>query len=180
MIREILDTLKNRLEEYLNAYFNSPEGYVQIGGIPVGSDNAPNKLSLSVVNLERETAMGIGSAYRMDKSQEFVERLPAWYLNMDVLFASVFDEKRYAEGLDILSKVIYFLQQYSVLDLPDGKHYTIELVTLNMQELTNLWSMSGGRYYPSVLCKIRMLTFENDAIQSTAYSVKVPGVKMNS
>lgn len=60
MIREILDTLKNKLEEYLTAYFNSPEGYVQIGGIPVGSDNAPNKLSLSVVNLERETAMGIG------------------------------------------------------------------------------------------------------------------------
>ena len=57
MIREILDTLKNKLEEYLTAYFNSPEGYVQIGGIPVGSDNAPNKLSLSVVNLERETTV---------------------------------------------------------------------------------------------------------------------------
>jgi len=171
MIREILDTLKNKLEEYLTAYFNSPEGYVQIGGIPVGSDNAPNKLSLSVVNLERETAMGIGSAYRMDKSQEFVERLPAWYLNMDVLFASV---------LDVLSKVIYFLQQYSVLDLPDGTHYTIEMVTLDMQELTNLWSMSGGRYYPSVLCRVRMLAFESDVIQSTARSVKVPGVEINS
>ena len=116
----------------------------------------------------------------MDKSQEFVERLPAWYLNMDVLFASVFDEKRYAEGLDVLSKVIYFLQQYSVLDLPDGTHYTIEMVTLDMQELTNLWSMSGGRYYPSVLCRVRMLAFESDVIQSTARSVKVPGVEINS
>jgi hypothetical protein len=43
---------------------------------------------------------------------------------------------------------------------------TVEPVNLNYQELTNLWSVLGGKYYPSMVGKIRMVTVDAQEIES--------------
>lgn len=177
MIREVTDTLKSRLEEYLSSIYELPDGHVVLGGIPAGGEDTPNKITLSIVNIERETAMGNSQNYRTVGSNDMVEQLPPWYLNLYVLIAAVYDEKRYAEGLRMLSLAIAYLQSHIVFPLTKGKRFSLEMLTITIEEESNIWSMLGGRYYPSIVCKIRMLTFESDNIQSTVKKVTKPDVR---
>lgn len=172
MIKEVLDTLKNRLEEHLGYLYDLPDGLVQLGGIPSSSEEAPNKLILSVLNLERETAMGINYTFRKEKSGDMMEQAPAWNLNVSILLASVYNDLRYADSLKVLSSAIHYIQQKSSFSYSNERHFTIEMVTLNIQELTNIWSLFGGHYYPSIVCKLRMLTFDGDRVLSTTRETK--------
>jgi hypothetical protein len=42
--------------------------------------------------------------------------------------------------------------------------FAIEPVNLSFHELSNLWGIFGGIYYPSVLCRIRTLTVDEQEI----------------
>lgn len=45
-----------------------------------------------------------------------------------------------------------------------GTMLSIEPVNLSFQEQSNLWSIHGGTYYPSILCKIRLLTMDEQEV----------------
>lgn len=167
MIKEVLDTLKNRLEEFLSYRYDLPDGFVQIGGIPPNGEDAPNKLVLSIVNLERETSMGIKQAFRKEEGSTVTVQAPPWNINMLILLAAVYEDARYTDSLRILSSSISYIQQNSSFLYLNGQHFTLEMVSIDTQELTNIWSMFGSRYYPSILCKLRMLTFDGDQVLST-------------
>lgn len=176
MIHEALNILRNKLEEYLDSVYGLPEGHVMLGSIPSPDEDMPNKLVFSVINIERESAMGISRSYQQVPSGNLVGKFPPWHLNIDIMLASIFDGKQYEESLKMLSYSIGYLQQHTCFVLSGGKQFTIEMITSNTQELTNIWSMFGGRYYPSVLLKIRMLTYDGDEISSTTRKVTTPGV----
>jgi hypothetical protein len=36
------------------------------------------------------------------------------------------------------------------------------MVSLNAEQINHLWAVLGGKYFPSVLYKVRMLTIEDD------------------
>ena len=40
----------------------------------------------------------------------------------------------------------------------------LEFFNTDLQQLTNLWGMIGAKYLPSVVYKVKMLTFSNDTI----------------
>lgn len=181
MIHEVMNTLKCRLEEYITSMLDLPDSPVLIGRMSVAGEDEPGKLVLSVINIERETAMGVSASSRQGSSPNtLVRQLPPWYINMDILVASVFDSKLYAESLKMLSLAIGYFQSVSSVSYSEGRYFTIEMVTLNVQELTNVWSLFGGRYYPSMVCKIRMLAFDGNEIHSTARRVTASGVKVGN
>ena len=76
-----------------------------------------------------------------------------------------FSSKRYLESIQILLDSISFLQQNSILKLPDQGTITLEPITISMQELSNIWSILGGHYYPSILCKARIISFDGTEIK---------------
>lgn len=41
----------------------------------------------------------------------------------------------------------------------------LEPITISMQELSNIWSILGGHYYPSILCKARIISFDGTEIK---------------
>ena len=82
-----------------------------------------------------------------------------------IMVAAVFSSKRYLESIQILSDSISFLQQNSILKLPDQGTITLEPATISMQELSNIWSILGGHYYPSILCKARIISFDGTEIK---------------
>lgn len=183
MLNEITNTLKSRMEEYLFSILDLPDSPVQVGGIPFAGEDEPNKIVLSLVNLERETTMGMNSTIRPGNTdKELVRQLPPWYLNIDLLVASVYENKLYTESLKMLSLAIGYLQSVSSVNYADKKYFTIEMITFDWQELMNLWSMFGGRYYPSVVCKIRMLVIDGNEIYATMGKVSATDgkVKINS
>lgn len=179
MIYTIFAELTERLNEYLSAFYDIPEDIVSLG-MPVSSGEEPvNKLQLFLLNLERETSMGIGSACRTDTNGRYPRYSPAWNLNLYFAVAAVFDEKRYADSLKLLSGALAFLQQNGTFRIAGSDTFTIEPVTLSMQELTNVWSILGGTYYPSAVCKLRMLTVDGREVKGTVEKITRPDLQLN-
>lgn len=125
----------------------------------------PNKLFISLVNVERETGGGMSFKSQAISEGQYNKNRPTWQLNLYVLFAAVFSEKQYDESLQVLSTALHFLQK--------NKNYTvegtniqlaIEPVNLSFSELSNLWSICGSSYFPSVLCKIRTINIDSNEI----------------
>lgn len=158
MIRIVLTHFVARLDEYLRRKFPQPEGVAEVGFIGNGSEERPCKLIISLVNIERETAGGISGGIRRNDS-EYVRSYPPLLFNLDLMLAAVYDEKRYAESLSVLSETLTFIQSHPYFDL-NGQKYTIEIVTLSAQDINNTWTTLGGQYYPSVMCKLRRLMID--------------------
>ena len=58
MIRKILTYYAERLEEYLSRTHRRPEGLATVGMIGNSTEERPNKMVVSLLNVERETAVG--------------------------------------------------------------------------------------------------------------------------
>lgn len=61
MLNNVLSALAGKLEEFLETIFHQPEGIVKLAGF-TDEDKSwiLNKVVVSVVSVERETAAGIG------------------------------------------------------------------------------------------------------------------------
>ena len=81
MIRKILTYYAERLEEYLSRTHRQPEGIATVGLIGTASEETPNKLMVSLVNLEKE-ASGDG-VYMQRTSGGYAGRLAPLMLNMN-------------------------------------------------------------------------------------------------
>lgn len=172
MINKILLSVAEALNVFLGSYYERPEKMAEIGMIGGTEEGSvPNKMIVSLLNVEKEGAAGRRGESKGSGGSALVQGAPAWHLNVWFMVAAVFSERRYGEALKMLSASIGFLQQ-NVLLTEEGRTYVIELMTLDMQGLTNLWSIQGGRYYPSVVCRIRMLTFDSEEVKRTVGRVK--------
>lgn len=164
MIGYLFSHIANKLEEYLKGYYEVTENLVVLG-IPSqeGSNELINRISLSVFNVEREDAAGFSGGYRRDDTL----RMPVWYLNIYMMVAVCMEDGQYLKSLRLLSDTLSFFQQYSVFETKGGNKYTVEPVSLSLQELTNVWSILGGRYYPSMAYKIRVLVVDGTDVKKT-------------
>ena len=165
MIKKILTDYTKRLNEYLTRFHNQPEGLATVGLIGKGGEDSPCKMVVSLLNLERETAGGIGSPVR-HTSGGYVSTPPPILLNLNVMMAAVYDEKRYAESLSVLSSTLTFVQSTPRFSIKN-EWYTVEMVPLSTMDLHNIWTTMGGQYYPSVVCKIRRLVIDAGEIKSS-------------
>ncbi len=166
MINQVLTYYTHRLEGFLSAIYHQPEGMVKLAH--VDAEETANKLVVCLLGVERETAQGISPGNVRDHSGDYRLHFPPLNMNLNVVFAAVYDAKRYADALSVLSSTLLFLQANPVFVLPGNQKYTIEVVTLSSQELSNVWTYLGGHYYPSVVCKVRKLTFDAGQVRGTA------------
>ena len=113
MIRRILTYYAASLDEYLHHKFQQPEGMAEVGIIGSGASEKPCKLIVSLVNIERETAGGISAGISRNSS-DYMRTFAPLLLNLDLMLAAVYDEKRYAESLSVLYESLLF---YSVASL---------------------------------------------------------------
>ncbi|MCD7849328.1 MAG: DUF4255 domain-containing protein [Parabacteroides sp.] len=164
MIRKILTSYAERLNEYLSTFHHRPEGLAAAGPIGNAAEERPNKMMLCLLNVERETTGGI-SAPMQRRKDDYIRMQPPLLLNLNVMLAAVYDERLYAESLSVLTDTLSFIQSTPKFRVA-GTDYTIEIVTLSTQDMNNVWTLMGGQYYPSVVCKIRRLTLESEEITS--------------
>ena len=156
MIRRILTYYAASLDEYLHHKFPQPEGMAEVGIIGSGASEKPCKLIVSLVNM-----------------RTFAPLL----LNLDLMLAAVYDEKRYAESLSVLYESLLFIQSHPYFEL-DGQKYTVEIVTLSVQDINNIWTTLGGQYYPSVMCKLRRLAVDAEEAVSSGGIAREPSVSV--
>ncbi|MEG2164227.1 MAG: Pvc16 family protein [Bacteroidales bacterium] len=176
MIKKVLTDYASRLDEYLSSLHRQPEGMVEVGFIGNSSEMKPNKMVVTLISVERETGSGI-SAPVQRTMDGYTRMSPPLLLNLNIMLAAVYDEKRYAESLSVLSDSLKFVQSVPRFQV-DYVDYSIEIVILSTQDVNNIWTTLGGQYYPSVMCKIRRLTIDAEEIISSGGLSKKQSVSL--
>jgi hypothetical protein len=95
---------------------------------------------------------------------------PELKLNLDILISANFTH--YDQALKYISYVMTFFQAHPLFTsdqhpaLPNriGK-LTLELLSVNYEQLNQIWAFVGGKQLPSVLYKVRMVTLQ-DTVQT--------------
>jgi len=100
------------------------------------------------------------------------------HMNLYLVFAAHFPDPNYKEALHFISLVIEFFQGKSVFDKfntpglsANIDRLIFEFVNQDIQEMNNMWSLIGAKYLPSVVYKVRMLTFSQSMVRE-----EVPGI----
>ena len=170
MLDRTMSFLLDQVNGYLGARYHSSEPHAVLSSLCNLDGTAPtgieNKVVLSVVNIEREAAAGASRAMLRQEGDAFVRTSAALNLNLYVLVSASFGAN-YLQSLVLLSAVLGFFQGKPVFTAQSAPAFprgldklTMEIVSLDMQALNNLWGSLGGKYLPSVLYKARMFTLQ--------------------
>jgi len=175
MIFEALQLLSGQLNDYLKIRFRLTEDIVFISPIKDTAKAFPNRVALTLVGVERETAGGLSFQRRSLSNSTSVQSTPSWQINLNVLISAIFQEKQYEESLRLFSAVVAFIQKHNLVrSANEGIVFSLEVMNLTMHELSNLWSISGENYYPSLVCKIRVLEVDAGEIMDLSYIISKP------
>ncbi|MFZ6010896.1 MAG: DUF4255 domain-containing protein [Bacteroidota bacterium] len=171
MIYEALYCVSSELNSHLKGLFNMPEDKAVLNAVLNQDGSIPqhclNKMVMSLINLEHDTTIPYNPLYDKKGSQATQYNVP-YNFNLDVLITAVFENENYDEGLKFLSQSIYFIhgkplythENTPSLD-PRIEQLGFELIKLSYHEEHSLWGALGAKYMPSILFKIRMLSFQS-------------------
>lgn len=164
------------LADHLKRAFKLDESIVSLQPLTEQNKAQPsNKIHLFLVNVERETSGGISFNQQALPGGYYKSGAPSWQLNLYIMLAAVFQEKQYEEALRLLSGTLSFLQSNNQFPLPGSPvKLAVEPVNMSFNELSNLWSICGGTYYPSIVCKIRTLNIDEAEIKRMGRIVSGP------
>ncbi|MGV3613320.1 MAG: DUF4255 domain-containing protein [Fluviicola sp.] len=175
MIFESLQLLSGKLNDYLKIRFRLTEDIVFISPIKDPAKAFPNRVAVTLVGIERETAGGVSFQRRVVSDTMSAQSAPSWQVNLNVLISVIFQEKQYEESLRLFAAVIAFIQKNNMVR-SSGEEiaFSLEVMNLSMHELSNLWSISGENYYPSVVCRIRVLEVDSEEIMDLSHLITKP------
>jgi hypothetical protein len=185
MIYSALNIIVSKTNDYLKMKFSSADNYLELSNL-LEQDGSlavvdTNKVIATLVNIERETAQGINHQMQAHDNGRHTLMNPPVFINLYILFTSVYTGKNYTEGLKFISSIVEYFQGVLVLDhsntpqlSPKIEKLTFEIVNLDMQNLNQLWGTIGGKYMPSILYKVRMLSFDQKYIKAELHSVSQP------
>lgn len=189
MIDEALHIISEQLNQFLKLRFDLTEDMVTLSYI-INQDGSvatedKNKIIFSLVDISQETYAGNGSQYRNSNFGEYVAR-PDLHLNLQVAFMAYFNPNNYKEALKFISSVIQFFHSknsFTVQNTPAlaDKHIEklqFEILHLDSNTKNNLWATIGGKYMPSIVYKVRMLTVEDTAVQGHLETIRTMDIDM--
>lgn len=172
MIFQAIDCIQRELNP---AVVNAVAG--NIGEILTAGGNNPVNdadIIISLVNIE-ENRISRDPRNYVHNNGGLLQKNPAVHLNLTLLFTALRSEAAYGLALQNIQRVIAFFQRKYVFDhsntpiLDAGiEKLILEMVSLNMEELNHLWVMQGGRYQPSVLYAMRMVSIDSITEQPMA------------
>jgi len=158
MIHEIIPLIAGELKEYLESKFDVIDDIVKIGNLmnPDGTMAIleDNKVIITLVNVERDGSNLMGG-------DSFIKGDLPVHINIYLMFSAYHLD--YAEALKLLSGVIGFFQANPTF-FHEGNNMKIELQNFDFKELSNIWSILGAKYLPSVVYKIRTIDMDEDNI----------------
>lgn len=180
MLEQAMSFLAAQLNAYLVSRFPGHPEIAVASGLctPDGtlSPDIQNKMVITLINVERETVVAL-SNFTPTNGNGYARGNPPLYLNLYVLVSASFPSQ-YATALQLLGRTLGYFQGNPNFDAQNSVNFptsmnklSVELVNLNLTELSTLWSTLGVDYMPSVLYKIRMLS-----LQEAWMSEPVPAV----
>ncbi len=135
-----------------------------------GDSNAAAFLTLA--NIEEDRISKSNDNF-IRKDRNIIYQNPEVHLNLFLLFSVQLPS--YTEALKRLSFIIQFFQQQNVFTpltspaMPAGvEQLILDLYTLSLSDVNNLWGVLGSKYLPSVMYKMRMITISENFAQGDA------------
>lgn len=175
MIFEAIQLLSGQLNDYLKIRFRLTEDIVFISPIKDSAKAFPNRVAITLVGMERDTAGGISFQRRTISDYTSAQSVPSWQISLNLLISVIFQEKQYEESLRLFSAVVAFIQKNNMIrSANENLSFSLEVTNLTLHELSNLWSISGENYYPSVVCKIRLLEVDAGEIMDLSHIISKP------
>ena len=184
MIYEALSCLTEEINQYFRIRLKVSEDKVVLSAI-LNQDGTiaiqgENKILVTLVNIEKESIGKSNSG--IPGSSMLINKSSALTINLYVLFSAYFSNGNYPEALRFISFIIAYFQQNSVftrLNTPrlyvDIEKLVFEMASISPEQLNNIWGSLGAKYMPSVVYKVRMLTFDNNIIRE--YRPLITGVE---
>ncbi|HKZ66673.1 MAG TPA: DUF4255 domain-containing protein [Chitinophagaceae bacterium] len=164
MIYQAINLIKNQLRTVIPA--------TEIGSISestngTGSSSTDPDILISLINIEENRISRDPKNYVQSGSQILLKN-PAVHLNLTLLFTAIKSATAYEPALENLQKVILFFQGKYVFDHintpdldPGIEKLILEMVSMNTEQLNHIWSILGGKYHPSVVYRVRMITIDS-------------------
>jgi hypothetical protein len=170
MINSALSLVTGQLNQHLRRVFQAPEDLVVLSNIlEINGSAVPqaaNKLVIFLVAVEQETRAHRAEGQRLNSQGQIRNQDPI-YLNLYAMCAANFSGGNYPEALKFISGAIRFIHERPVLDRhntpdldPGLDRLTLTLESLDRSEMQNVWSLHGGRYLPSVLFRVGMVSLD--------------------
>jgi len=176
MLDAAIGLIAAQLNQALRSAFQLSEDPVVVTSLVDVNDSAPviaaNKLVIFLANIERETVVAVQGLRAAGAGGDAVAQTSAAvHLNLMLMFAANFGGSKYTEALKFLSATIAFFQGRGLFDHhnspdldPRIERLVLEIENLKVPELSNLWGILGGKYVPSILYRVRMITFDSGHI----------------
>lgn len=124
---------------------------------------------ISLINIE-ENRISRSPENFIRKDGGILMKNPAIHLYLTLLFTSVRRAGAYGLSLQDLQNVIGVFQKKFVFDHSNTpalnvniEKLILDMVSLNLQQMHEIWSVLGGRYFPSVVYRMRMVTIDSVA-----------------
>lgn len=167
------------IEDQVNLYFQgllgpSTHKYAVLGNIAkivdsseTNEDEDSSGIVITLVNIEEDRiSKNPDGIYR--QVDKVIKSNPKILVNLYLLFSA--NINLYTTALSRISSVIQCFQsnnyftsdRFPALDNNIEKLH-LELYTMNFEQINHLWSTLGGKYLPSVLYKMRLVTIANEA-----------------
>jgi hypothetical protein len=191
----VIDRVLGHLAAHLNGYYRRNfrvaedvavvSNLQEIGGTPVVSST--NKVVLFLSGIERDTLAHRTTVSSSPVSHGIMQNAVPVYLNLLVMCAANFSGTHYPEALKFLSCAISFFQGNVVFDhqnTPDMDarldRLALNMENLSSQEMHSLWSIHGGRYLPSALFRVRMITLDAGMVRGRDPAIVQAGTEVSA
>ncbi len=170
MINEALTCLAEDINEFFRNRLRENEDRVILSAI-VNQDGTvaiegENKIVLTLVNIEEEPI----SKNTSISNRSAANNTPPVKINIYILFSAYF--AKYDVALHFLDNIISYLQGKNIFNSANTPRldssidkFSVEMVSMGTEKLNNLWATLGAKYMPSVLYKIRMLSFHSSHVK---------------
>jgi len=131
------------------------------------NNNPGAEVIVSLINIEEDRISRDPNNY-IRKDGGIIMKNPAMFLNLTLLFTSVRGATAYGLALQDIQHVIGVFQKQFVFESNNEpplaaagiEKLILDMVSLNLQQLHEIWSVLGGRYFPSVVYRMRMVTID--------------------
>jgi len=128
-----------------------------------------DKIIVTLTNIEAERSKSNTGTYKPTASGGFTKVNPPVEVNIYLLFSAYFTSENYIEGLKFITSVIAFFQSrqgiFSSQNTPALNGITeklsVEMVSPDFRDQSNVWGGLGAKYLPSVLYRVKTIQIEH-------------------
>jgi len=188
----MLDKVVNFITDELNAYFQAQTGVIgdTVFASAIVNDAgkyamAENSVATSIINIEEDTLLKPQQLESRYQQGQHVQLEPAIRLNLYLIFAAHYSS--YDQALKHISLILTYFQSHSVFSrstspmlVPEIERITVDLQSINYDQLNQIWAYIGAKHLPSVIYKVSLIKIQDQAITGVSTPITAIDTQLGS